>query len=104
MADLKQLEKRKAELKKELKEVTEQITKAQNEDKPTIYLFKELKSFCQCYNDGAQCIYEGVTYQLRGMQELIEEYGFESVDQGFESAKLEDLVEGGRMGILEIVK
>jgi hypothetical protein len=96
---------KKKELETDIKNLNNVIIKYKNEK-----LIKDLKSLDELKNwifeaqEGEMVIFDGIKYILQDLGELIDEYGNEEINGSIYGAKLQDLISGGRIGILKIVK
>lgn len=83
-----------------------QILQYENEhERPVFETLKQVKDFIEYEaEEGSLFEYEGAIYKVGDYQELIEEYGYELMSESIWSSKLGDLIDGGRIGILTIIK
>ena len=94
-------------LEKKVKKLNEEILKYENENKrPVFTTIKAITDFImyEPADKGALFEYEGNTYEVGDYEELIYEYGAESVTDGMCSSgiTIEDLMDS--YGIIDLVK
>lgn len=85
--------KERASLRVRLKTLDKLILDYENEKhRPTFTDIRDVRNFICCdAEEGALFEFEGVLYEVGDYDELVREYGWESVVDGFNSASIEDL-------------
>ena len=96
--------KRSKELSNELYMLDSSIFKYENEHKRPIFTeIGEIKSFIRDgASEGSLFTYQGKTYQVGDYEELLKEYGWESVSDCMYSATMDDL-DGGTLSIITLI-